>query len=42
MLKKFLCLVLLSSVLFFTSGCAVLVGAAVSGAAAYGISQAFK
>lgn len=42
MLKKVCCLIVLSSFIFITSGCAALVGAAISGAAAYGLSQAFK
>jgi len=42
MLKKICCLIMLSSFVFLACGCAALVGAAISGAAAYGISQAFK
>jgi len=33
---------MLSSFVFLASGCAALVGAAISAGAAYGISQAFK
>lgn len=42
MLKKICCLIMLSLFLFISSGCAALVGAAITGAAAYGLSQAFK
>jgi ABC-type transporter Mla maintaining outer membrane lipid asymmetry permease subunit MlaE len=40
MVKRVLGLVIISAFLFFTSGCAALIGAALSAAAAYGISRA--
>ncbi len=42
MLKKICCLIMLSSFLFLATGCAALVGAALSAGAVYGISRAFK
>lgn len=42
MLKKICYLITLSSLLFLATGCAALVGTALSAAAAYGISQAVK
>ena len=42
MFKKMCCAVVLGAVMFFASGCAALIGTAISAGAAYGLYMATK